>query len=174
MSNIFVTFIKNLRIKPQKIYNMKKKIELEETKARELYKTAVPEFKAMLEDTFGKEFFCEKITDRVKTFEDACRVVGVEMCTIFNQCDTKDEIAYRKLKIIARALNQGWTPDWDNTNESKWYPWFRLGSGFGFSGTHSYYWLSCSNFGARLCFQTQELAKYAGTQFESIYKDFLN
>ena len=34
-----------------------KTLQLSEEKAKELYKTASPEFRAMLEETFGKDFF---------------------------------------------------------------------------------------------------------------------
>ena len=46
---------------------MKKSLQIDENKAFDLYQTATPEFKQMLEDSFGKEFFKRKITDRVKS-----------------------------------------------------------------------------------------------------------
>lgn len=35
---------------------MKKSLQIDENKAFDLYQTATPEFKQMLEDSFGKEF----------------------------------------------------------------------------------------------------------------------
>ena len=55
------------------------------------------------------------ITKRVKTYADACAVLGIEPMneTVLAKLGfTKDEIAYRKLKTIAEALNEGWRPDW--------------------------------------------------------------
>ena len=67
------------------------------------------------------------ITKRVKTYADACAVLGIEPMneTVLAKLGfTKDEIAYRKLKTIAEALNEGWRPDWANSNEYKYWPWF--------------------------------------------------
>lgn len=67
------------------------------------------------------------ITKRVKTYADACAVLGIEPMneTVLAKLGfTKDEIAYRKLKTIAEALNEGWRPDWANSNENKYWPWF--------------------------------------------------
>ena len=57
---------------------MKKSLQIDENKAFDLYQTATPEFKQMLEDSFGKEFFKRKITDRVKSYEDACAIRSEE------------------------------------------------------------------------------------------------
>ena len=36
------------------------------------------------------------------------------------------EIAYKKLEIIAKALNFGWCPNWADFDECKYYPWFDI------------------------------------------------
>lgn len=79
------------------------------------------------------------------------------------------------LIIICRALNEGWTPDWNDSNQAKWYPYFdmRSKSGFGFSYSFYVTWRTSADVGSRLCFKNEELAKYAGKQFENIYKSFL-
>lgn len=157
-----------------------KTLQIDETKAKQFYKGATAEFKAVLEDSFGKIFFQDKITDRVKTFEDALLVVGkitenVELLIRYNGID-KDMIAvvaFMKLTIIAKALNEGWQPNWDNSNEYKYYPWFDMRSGVGFSYTYYDYWLSITSVGSRLCFKNKELSEYAGKQFLPLYKDLL-
>ena len=53
------------------------------------------------------------ITKRVKTYADACAVLGIEPmneAVLVKLGFTNDEIAYRKLKTIAEALNEGWRP----------------------------------------------------------------
>lgn len=112
-----------------------------------------------------------KITEKVKTFEDACRIVGVYFK--INKKDTPDEIAYKKLKIIAQALNEGWEPDRTDKNQWKFWPWFNFGPGSGGSCNGYDNWFAHSGVGSRLCFKSAELAEYAGTQFLSIYKDYL-
>lgn len=141
------------------------------------YKNADNDGKKLLADLIGKEVFISgKITDRVKTFEDACEVLEEEIQLPFNKPTTPDHLAINavaKLIIIARALNEGWTPDWNNSNEYKWYPWFKMYSGFGFDDAYDVYTYSNAYVGSRLCFKSEELAKYAGQQFESIYKEYL-
>ena len=96
-------------------------------------------------DYFYKEEDYEEITDRVKTYEDACKVLGVEPINEQNakaQGFRSDEIARRKLETIAAALNEGWKPDWNNTDQYKYYPYFYIqenAKGKGSAG------LSCAN-----------------------------
>lgn len=111
-----------------------KTIEINLQKALQLYPSASGEFKALLESEFGKAALTQKITDHVKTFEDACSRLGLNS-GMFLPGDSKDEIAYKKLKVIAKALNEGWQPDWTNSNQYKYYPWFDLSSGSGLPPT---------------------------------------
>lgn len=159
---------------PIKINNMKN-LTINETDARTLYPEASKSLKKIFESTFGKDFFSQKITDRIKTFEDACNEIGIDSVTFDYEFDRADEIAYQKLKVIIRALNEGWKPNWDDTNERKWAPWFYMNSPSGFRFHDSYYagTLTSSTGGSRLCFKSEELANYAANQFLDIYKAFL-
>ena len=76
------------------------------------------------------------ITERIKTFEDACNELGeenvlvqayrtAEFNTSGNQNDVSDVVAYLKLRVIAEVLNEGWEPQF-TTDECRWYPWFYL------------------------------------------------
>ena len=156
---------------------MKKTVNIEESTARSMYKTASPEWKLALEETFGKEFFTGKITDRIKTYEDASLELEEQPIveSIFKSLSfTTDEINYRKLKTITKALNEGWVPDWTNSNQAKWYPYFRLSSGaFVFDDTYYDYSDAKAGDGSRLCFPSDELATYAGKQFTDTYKGFM-
>lgn len=146
-------------------------LQIDKNKARKLFPTATAEFQEMLIDTFGSEFFNQKITDRVKRFEDACQVLNLDPEDVLSKSDTADEAAYKKLKVIVKALNEGWEPDWNEGDEEKWYPWFYLNQP-GFRLNHVAYHYTLSNVGSRLCFKSRELAEYAAKQFQSIYQDF--
>lgn len=123
------------------------------------------------------------------------------MCDIDEYADT-DIQAYMKLRIIVAALNEGWQPEFVE-DERRWTPWFTLytneeiadmddddrakvcrvvgrsssnanacgglvyASAFGASSSAS------SSYAARLAFKTEALARYAGTQFIEIYRDFI-
>jgi hypothetical protein len=141
-----------------------------------MYPKASAEWKNVLEETFTKEFFQQKITDRVKTFEDACGVLGIDLIAFVDDDSAPDESAYIQLKTIAKALNEGWTPDWNNDEEYKYYPWFEMQktksnpSGFRLDGVGYDY--AYSIVGSRLCFHSRELAEYAAKQFQDLYKQF--
>lgn len=125
----------------------------------------------------------EKITDKIKSFEDACKHLRLNpndlpVVDMLPEKDRKSIIAFYKLTIIIRALNEGWEPDWSNWDEWKYYNWFYVekgedqrSSGFRFSGT------CCANArtfaGSRLCFKNIELAKYAAEQFKELYREYL-
>jgi hypothetical protein len=147
-----------------------KQLQISDNIARKIYGDAAPELKTILEENFGKVFFSQKITDRVKSFEDACKELGIQVCDVYTTYDEADEVAYKQLKTIAKALNEGWTPDWNNDNQQKWWPWFYLDR-FRLDGV--YYDYTGSAVGSRLCFKSRELAEYAANQFSDLYKQFL-
>jgi hypothetical protein len=115
----------------------------------------------------------ENIIEAIKTFEDACAIAGEDPNDKKFTEGTKDEIAYKKLKVIVKVLNEGWYPNWENSDEYKYVPWFEYSSGSGFSDADCDCWYSFSVVGSRLCFKTRELAEYAANQFKGIYNDFL-
>ncbi len=121
------------------------------------------------------DFIDQQIADdwRVKKFDEACTRLGLNSNSIITAADTPDEAAYKKLKVIAKAINNGWTPDWNDNDQKKWWPWFVLSSGFGFSVSGYDYGLSTSPVGSRLCFESKEKSDYAAKTFLSIYEEFL-
>jgi hypothetical protein len=121
------------------------------------------------------------IKDRVKTFEDACEILGINPQKVLRPFDTdwmtgdqKSIAAYCKLTIILRALNEGWQPDWNNSDQRKYYPWMKFVPGSGFSYCGFVYDAAASRVGSRLCVHSEELARYAGEQFKQEYNDFLS
>lgn len=135
-------------------------------------------------DYFYKEEDYEEITDRVKTYEDACKVLGVEPINEQNakaQGFRSDEIARRKLETIAAALNEGWKPDWNNTDQYKYYPYFYIqenakgkgSAGLSYAATHYAATSASASVGSRLCFYASRLARYASNQFTDLYEQIL-
>ena len=118
------------------------------------------------------------IKDKVKSFEDACKVLditpSVPVVTGIPEKYQKPLIANYQLMVIAEALNEGWTPDWSNGEWDKWYPWFNMddsSSAGRFSFNDAVNRFSYSTVGSRLCFKSEELADYAGTQFLELYRE---
>lgn len=191
---------------------MENKLEVLKEDAVSAYNSASEEQKEILEQLFGKAAFRPAdVRDRVKTFEDACEELGedddfVVQYNLFmenvNMGKCEDIISYLKLRIIVAALNEGWEPEF-NDSEYRWYPWFFFYTNkeiedmdeeqksklcrcvgrshsyaFAYGGlsyAHASYAFSFSHSlsGARLAFKTKELAKYAGKQFIEIYRDFV-
>ena len=113
---------------------MEEKISIQREKVLNAYKQASKEQKALLENMFGKDMFKPKnIMERVKTFEDACDVLGEEHSYVqeyrgvanINFDFTQDIIAYLKLRIICASLNEGWKPTFDGSR-CRYYPWFYI------------------------------------------------
>lgn len=125
----------------------------------------------------------EKITDKIKSFEDACKHLGLNpndlpVVDMLPEKDRKSIIAFYKLTIIIRALNEGWEPDWSNWDEWKYYNWFYVekgedqrSSGLRYDGADCTF--TCTGTGSRLCFKNIELAKYAAEQFKELYREYL-
>lgn len=143
------------------------------------------------------------ITERVKSYEDACNILGKDPIELLNGVNlAKDEIAYIKLKTICEVLNEGWTPKLV-PGEIRWYPWFGLytkgeiesksisdrkkqrglllggnaggGTHCGFAALGSGYAPSdaYANFGSRLCLKCEKLSDYCATQFIELWFEFL-
>lgn len=113
---------------------MEEKISIQKENVLNAYKQATEEQKTLLENMFGKDMFNPKdIMERVKTFEDACEVLGEDhqyvkayrewMRIYYAECT--DVTAYLKLRIICAALNEGWKPTFSD-GECRYYPWFEI------------------------------------------------
>ena len=118
--------------------------------------------------------------NKIKSFEDACKALKLDPKALpvvigLPEKHQASIVAHYKLVIIAEALNAGWVPDWTNWDETKYYPWFDVDekadkSGLGLSCDGYDFADSNTTVCSRLCFQTSELAEYAGKQFQDLYE----
>ena len=143
------------------------------------------------------------VRKRIKTFEDACHEIGID-AEAWNRDKISlglepDVLAFLKLRIIVKALNEGWEPRFTE-DECRYYPWFILYTREEYNKLdeeeksrvvyRSYYYanalggVSCAVadndssytlavIGVRLAFKTSELAAYCGRQFLDIWADFV-
>jgi hypothetical protein len=145
--------------------------------AKDLYKKADAEWKEILEGNFGKSFFkTRKPFNEITTMEQVFEQLGMDSKDPVYYVGTPDEIAYRLLKLIPLALNpEGWKPDWNDSKQRKWSPWFYMDNpGFRFSD--SYYSVANTNStgGSRLCYATEEISNHAAKAFLHLYKEWLS
>lgn len=144
------------------------------------FRNAGKEGKQVLSDLFGKQVaLYDNITDRVKSFEDACQVLGISTNVPevkgLPRKHQKAIIANYKLIVIAEALNEGWKPNWQDSDEYKYYPWFDMSNpaGVGCSHTGNTASYTSASFGSRLCLKNRELAIYFGQTFTDLFNDSL-
>ena len=119
-----------------------------------------------------------KSSERIKSFEEACAELGLgpSQLPVVANLPEKDQnaiIAFYKLTIIIRALNEGWEPNWKNWDEYKYFNYFFVRSGSGFVYSDAGYTDTAALFGSRLCFKSRELAEYALSQFKELYLQYL-
>lgn len=116
-------------------------MDIKEENIISAYKTADDNGKKLLQALFpntqleaNKTSEKRPITERIKTFDDACEVLGEnndlvkaykEIMPTCTYTDAKDILAYLKLRIICAALNDGWKPKFTE-GEYRYYPWFYL------------------------------------------------
>jgi hypothetical protein len=115
----------------------------------------------------------------IKTFMDACKKLNISPIDDLNllknlSINNKSIIAQYKLSIIYEAINNGWVPDFTNSNQYKYYPYFKvLSSGLDYSYSFYVYDYTYTTVGVRLCTDTAAKAEYIGKQFKDFYEDYL-
>lgn len=124
-------------------------------------------------------FDVKDIEDYPLTFEDACEFLGIPESAIALKGDNgiaKSAEAFYKLAIIATAWNKidGFVPDFSNSYQFKYYPWFVYKSthaGFVFATTHNTASYAIATFGSRLCFKSPATARKFGETFTALYNE---
>ena len=127
-----------------------------------------------------KEVESEDVSTTIPSYEAAkerLESVAVKVIPEVREHHAKALNALNKLFTIAEAWNKAdnFIPDYDNTNQYKWFPWFQKRGTAGFvcanaEGTAS---SAIASFGSRLCFSTSERAEQFGKQFIDLWNDFL-
>ncbi|MCF0070249.1 hypothetical protein LZD49_07185 [Dyadobacter sp. CY261] len=153
-------------------------LQISKSNAIKAFESADRAGKKLLKDLLGEVALSQKITDRVKSYEDACLIKGIKPKTIEDFSFLEDQAEYmfavHQDDVINEVLNEGWNPDWSDDDQYKYYPYFYWdenaagGSGFSFRGVGYDY--SFSGVGSRRVFKTSELATYSGKQFIEIHR----
>lgn len=191
--SLTVNKLKNKNIKN----NTMAELILKKSDAIRLYPTADKTMKEIFEQTFGKETFSQKITDRIKDMSDVYEELGI------NETKFKKDKTYRAEKMaefakkvgmedsdiedgfpcfllrdfevyaLVYVLNEGWIPDYTDINQRRWYPYFSLSSGFVFYGSYYGFTHTYAFSGFRLCLKEEALSNYAGRTFTKEFKKFM-
>ena len=91
-----------------------------------------------------------------------------------NPKHVKALVALNELFTIAQAWNKedGFTPDFSDRNQTKWFPWFEYSdkaAGFVCALTNDSPTFATATFGSRLCFKSSARAAQFGKQFAHLY-----
>ncbi len=120
--------------------------------------------------------------EKFDSFEKCCQALGLdpENClpdvSKVPQHHQEAITSLTKLVIISEAVNDGWKPNWDDSNEEKWLPWFDMEvdsnnpSGFRFIVSRFGRTTSNSAGGSRLCFETEEQSDFVGKHYEDLWR----
>lgn len=80
----------------------------------------------------------------------------------------EEQLAFAHVKALERLFNGKWIPNWKDTNEQKWYPYFRdTGSGLVFGFSYYCYWGYCDSVAY---FKDKATSDFIGTKFLYLFK----
>ena len=140
------------------------------------------------------------VAETIDTFDAACNYLNLKPGTTFHvtnnviTLDSEDQQCYdillkyinphhlkaiaalNKLFTIAEAWNKedGFTPDFSDRNQKKWFPWFVYSddaAGFVYAATYNAAANANAYIGSRLCFKSSTRAKQFGKQFTHLYNE---
>ena len=101
----------------------------------------------------------------ILSFDEVCEQLGVE--------NNNHLSSFEKLKLISKVANQGWYPNWKDTNEHKYFAHFEYKE-----GVFSFYGVGYNTTGvyvpSTLLCQSDDLAYFMGVYYFDLYEDYLN
>ena len=143
-----------------------------------------------------EEVECKEVNEVITDFEDACQYLGLPInIAKIDSCDPANGpiierlqkfieeinprhiealIALNQLFTIAEAWNKedGFVPDFSNSGQYKYYPWFvydKEDGRFVYADANNTTMGTNANFGYRLCFKSYARAEQFGKQFVDLY-----
>lgn len=100
----------------------------------------------------------------ILSFDEVCEQLGVE--------DNNQLSSFEKLKLISKVANQGWCPNWNNTDEAKYFPYFEYKEGV-FSFSVVGYARTNMTVPSALLYQSDDLAYFMGVYYFDLYEEYL-
>lgn len=139
-------------------------LKLKEENAIKAFNKGSESDKQLLKNLYPDYNFSTCIMDRVKSFEDACEVLGINGDNV----PEEDHII-----VIIAAINEGWEPNYDDSSEYKWRVWNkRENKGWSFFSSH--FILVYSLAGSRLDIYSEAKANYVGKNFRKEWASYLD
>src|SRR5690606_27255140 len=97
-------------------------LQINKANALIAYEEANAKGKKLLANLFGEKVFIKDIKERIQTFDDVLQLNGIDADELKSTFEglTTDEVAYIQVKLIVKAYNQGWTPNWSDSSDYKY------------------------------------------------------
>lgn len=152
-------------------------LQLDGATARRLYPSAVPELKEILDKSFGKEFFSQKVEDRIHSVQDACKETGRDINQVIPFPKPINQFqdwlnANAEMAVIIEAFNENKIPDWKDDDQEKYRGWWRMdgSSGSGLSFNAAVYDISVPTVASRLHLLNEKHLLIIKDRFFSIWE----
>lgn len=152
-----------------------KHLKLTKERALAKYKSGTQVEKDFIIALYGAEHFVSA-KDRLTGYSSACVILNRKEVTIdhfafLGEAQAKKQYARHKIQTCIEAINEGWAPDFDNSNQPKYYIWM-YGKNNGFSSfVFSFY---CNSVvGSDLHIETREKAELIEKVCRQYYIDYL-
>ena len=144
-------------------------VELTDSEVNEMFDASDEKQTKVLNKYFDRP---KSIMDKVKSFEDACDILGIYAKDITKLDIPKHLLAQMKIEIVVEALNEGWEPDFSNHNQYKYFPWFEVTS----ESVFRFYVCSCDcsfiGFSSALYYKSSTLAEHGAKIAYNEYKEY--
>ena len=165
-------------IKEHLLWNSNDIIEVEDDIILKGYNEADNDQKTLIQKYF-KINLPNDLTQIIKTWDDVLKYAGennIEYVVPYVNPKNKQQKslnALAKIYLIAEIFNEDWYSDWNNKNESKYYPYFEYkNDDWCFSGVGGHHWYCCRS-GSFAHFKSNKIAEYVGKTFIDIYNDYI-
>jgi hypothetical protein len=105
-------------------------IEFEDTFVSEMEQACTKEQKPVFEKIFSKFLNINEDLFKIKNYSELCKKTKIKELTILDfkflpKEEQEKALAYHQIKNIERLYNGNWVKDFKNSNQYKYYPYFK-------------------------------------------------
>lgn len=158
---------------------MEQTIQIPRSKLLSIYNDGNQLTKDQLKDLLGNALKYSSYKD-VSSHNVACEILGEERSQMPDlSCRPIHQIEPLKATLILWDLEEainlvdGFVPNYADTNQEKWKPYFDGRNDFGFSYSSYDGWISRTFAGARLGFRNEKISNFFGQQFNDLHRVIL-